>query len=208
MTTPADIYDTMVAGGGTTGGYYGPPGGGVLMPHRRNQHHHHHHNNHTLPYQQQPGSGVQHIPSLLSLRPSFTGSAPGPSGDFAFDGGSPRRCMPPPGALSSRYGVPSRHQYPPPQAPGGSSVYYPPPSTAGTGSNYSCQCCVPTGCGHFSDDPVDPNNPCDAAVRVFCSNPDCAIGRWMHGDCYEYWETRVTNYLRSVNIGISTGAKP
>lgn len=185
-------------------GFYGPPPPGMMgsrgtpgmmggaprhVHHNQSPHHHH-----------------QQIPSLLSLRPSFTGPAGETAGTSYFD--CPRRAGGGAGSplMTPRYagglqGSGPAQRYPGP--PGGPPFYSRTPAntsgglTAGGGA-YSCQCCVPTGCGHYSDDPVDPNNPKDAAVRVFCSNPDCAIGRWMHGDCYEYWETRVANYLRPV----------
>lgn len=58
-------------------------------------------------------------------------------------------------------------------------------------------CCVPTGCSRYLGDPIDPADPGNA-VRVTCSNPRCAVGCWMHGDCFDLWDRQADNLLRYV----------
>ena len=58
-------------------------------------------------------------------------------------------------------------------------------------------CCVPSGCGRYAGEPIDPEDPGDA-VKVVCSNPACVVAAWMHADCYDDWQQRVLFYIRSL----------
>ncbi|XP_068632995.1 headcase protein [Battus philenor] len=53
-------------------------------------------------------------------------------------------------------------------------------------------CCVPGEC-------LRPREPVRAedAVRVLCNNDTCAVGRYMHRECFEQWEAGVLAYLKS-----------
>ena len=57
------------------------------------------------------------------------------------------------------------------------------------------ECCIPTGC-KLSEETIDCNDPYDA-IKVFCNNENCDVGKWMHKDCFEEWELSVLAYLRS-----------
>ncbi|XP_064603721.1 headcase protein-like [Liolophura sinensis] len=57
------------------------------------------------------------------------------------------------------------------------------------------QCCVPAGC-EAPGEYVDESDPGDA-VKVFCNNEQCTMGRWMHKNCFETWQQSVLAYLRS-----------
>lgn len=53
-------------------------------------------------------------------------------------------------------------------------------------------CCVPGEC-------LRPREPVriEDAIRVLCNNDTCAIGRYMHRECFEQWEGGVLAYLKS-----------
>ncbi|XP_041353874.1 headcase protein-like [Gigantopelta aegis] len=63
------------------------------------------------------------------------------------------------------------------------------------GGQHFYECCIPTGC-KTSEEAIDSNDPYDA-VKVFCNNENCSVGKWMHKDCFEEWELSVLAYLRS-----------
>lgn len=53
-------------------------------------------------------------------------------------------------------------------------------------------CCVPGEC-------LRPREPVriEDAIRVLCNNDTCAVGRYMHRECFEQWEAGVLAYLKS-----------
>lgn len=63
-----------------------------------------------------------------------------------------------------------------------------------TGPTYSC-CCVPTGCARYGEDRINPSDPGDS-VKVICTSPGCAVGRWMHADCFDEWQRRTAYNMR------------
>lgn len=63
------------------------------------------------------------------------------------------------------------------------------------------QCCFPNGeClkSNAIDFGLISNDHLHDAVKVICTNENCAAGQYMHAECFEQWEQSVLNYLKSI----------